>query len=413
MWPDAADDLQSMRIHAEKYFRPMTTAVKPDLEQREYVLGVMEEWYKPCIWQLPDDFLSRDRFLGVLRRLDFSSSPGYPYCREKQTIGEWLGFDGFFLFDETQVEILWHDVNLAIGGQSKLIQRVFIKPEPHKKAKAEEGRWRLIMSFPLNHQVLWHMLFDFMNDLEIRHATEIPSQQGIQLFGGAWKGHLRRWKQAGYDTGLDKSAWDWTFMYWLLEWDLQFRYRMGRGRMMEEWWRLAEQEWSLAFGQGSLFITTKGFLLRQEVPGIMKSGSVVTISTNSHAQAMLHILVCRDECTDPEPFPACCGDDTLQRLDQASVLGYRKYGAIVKSASDGLEFVGHEFTDLGPQPLYMEKHFNRFIHIDEKYLPEYLDAMSRLYVKTPYFGVWSALADIFGCSVPSRQKLLNFYDYSC
>lgn len=375
------------------------------------MLSIMEEWYGPCRWVLPDDWFSFERYLAVLKRLTFSSSPGYPYCRQKQTVGEWLGFDGF-TFDPLQVQLLWYDVQLVYNDESEMIQRVFIKQEPHKKAKAQEGRWRLIMAFPLNFQVFWHMLFDYQNDLEIAHATSIPSQQGIWLHGGAWKDHMARWKQNGYDVGLDKSAWDWTYPWWLLEWDLEFRFRLGHGIGMDEWYRHAKRQWEYAFGDKAKFITTEGYLLEQCVPGIMKSGSVVTISSNSHAQAMLHILVCLDEGVAYEPFPACCGDDTLQRLDQASVGGYSKYGVVVKSASEGLEFIGHEFLVTGPAPLYMEKHFNRYVHCeDDEIASDYVEGMARLYVKTPYFYVWEELSISIGRLLPSKQALTRWYDH--
>lgn len=389
----------------------MTQAITPDLNAREKVLEIMEDWYAPTRWILPDDWFSRASFEKVLRRLDNTSSPGYPYCKEKQTIGEWLGFDGF-KYDKIQTEILWMDVNRVFRGEDELVQRVFIKQEPHKAAKACEGRWRLIMAFPLHFQVFWHMLFDYQNDKEIAHSTSIPSQQGIWLHGGAWKNHIARWKQAGYNVGLDKSAWDWTYPKWLLDWDLQFRFRMGHGWRMDEWFHHASRQYELAFGVGATFITTEGYVLKQTVPGIMKSGSVITISSNSHAQAMLHVLVCLDEGVDPEPFPACCGDDTLQRLDQASVQGYLKYGVVVKSASEGLEFMGHEFLDTGPAPLYIEKHFNRFCHIDKKYVHEYLESMARLYVKTPYYDFWEAISINMGLLLPSKSLMLRWYDHS-
>lgn len=181
---------------------------------------------------------------------------------------------------------------------------------------------------------------------------------------------------------------------------------------MDDWMDHAKKQWELAFGAGARFITTAGYELEQLEPGIMKSGSVVTISTNSHAQAMLHALVCMDEGVDPWPYPACCGDDTLQRLDQASIPGYAKYGVIIKSASEGLEFMGHELLSTGPAPLYMEKHFNRFLHIDGRFVADYLDAMCRLYVKTPYFRVWEELSIEFDCLTASKSALERWYDHA-
>lgn len=335
----------------------------------------MEQAYSPCVWSLPDDFDSRDRFEQALRRLDMQSSPGMPYMKEAPTNGKWLKWNGV-LYDEMQANRLWHDVKLVLADDWDHLIRVFIKQEPCKTHKAKEGRWRLIMASSLPVQVAWHMLFDYMNDLEIKECYNIPSQHGLVMVGGGWKDYLRSWKNQGLTVGLDKSAWDWTAPFWTFEWDLDFRYRMGRGKRMEEWYRLAKLMYRHMFEEAVIQLSD-GTLLRQMVPGIMKSGCVNTISTNGHAQVMLHCVVAEEARKPYEPYPKTCGDDTLEHPMHTEDLElYSQYGVVVKSVSEDLEFVGHQFTDNGPHPLYMSKHLKKLLYSSDEILPEYFDAMA-------------------------------------
>lgn len=373
----------------------------------------MEKAYKGTVWTLPDDFISFNRFADVLYRLDRSSSPGWPYVLQKPTIGEWLGFDGIE-FDYCQVQSLWCDVQAVIIGHFETFYRVFIKQEPHSKAKAEEGRWRLIVASPLCVQVVWQMLFAYQNDLEIEKCYDIPSQQGVVLCGGGWKVYRRLWQSRGYDTGLDKRAWDWTAPKWAIDYDLEFRYRMGRGENMACWYSIAKRLYDDMFEHPTLRLSD-GSMYQQVVGGVMKSGCVNTISTNSHIQVMIHMMACWDQGVDHYPLCVACGDDTLQKKSQAiDISSYAKYGAIVKSASDELEFVGHEFLAGGPEPLYGEKHLVKLQHVKEEELAEYFDSMLRLYAHSSNFSLWESLSRLLGVSdkVLSKDSYLYWYDVS-
>ncbi|APG75841.1 hypothetical protein 2 [Hubei sobemo-like virus 47] len=370
----------------------------------------MEEAYRPVVWRLPDDFMSYERFLIAVSRLDMSSSPGYPYVKEHSTNRQVMEYDGFKCSDYALAR-MWTALNAYLDGQTELYLSCFIKSEPHKMAKVEEGRWRLIMASPLHVQICWNMLFMYQNDLEISKCYEIPSQQGIVLPGGGWKVYLKQWKSRGYDTGLDKSAWDWTAPNWLIDLDLDFRRRMGRGSRMDDWWKIARKLYDDMF-VSPLILLSSGALYKQIVPGVMKSGCVNTISTNSHMQVMVHILACWEQGVDYEPLPVCCGDDTLQRKAQAVDVGaYEKFGAIVKSASEDMEFVGHDITDAGPVPLYLGKHVVKAMHVPEAYLDDYLDSMCRMYCKSPVYEFWDDLAFDCGVAVYSQEYYRRWYDY--
>lgn len=337
------------------------------------------------------------------------SSPGWPYLCEATTNGNFLGWNQID-FDPLKIERLWFDVRTYLENPVQITLFCFVKLEPHKISKIRENRWRLIMASPIHVQVVWTMLFGYQNDLEIQQCYHIPSQQGVILPGGGWKLFLEQWRSRGYDTGLDKSAWDWTFPYWLIELDLDFRRRMGRGAKMGSWWEIASKLYNDMFVNPWVLLSNGAFY-EQVYPGVMKSGCVNTISSNSHAQVMVHILVAASTGSPMYPLPVCCGDDTLQRKDQATDLeAYERFGAIVKSASEGLEFVGHEFISCGPVPLYLGKHLVKSFHVDDRNVSDYFDSMCRMYCKSPLFDFWSSYARFSGVNVYSREYYNHWYD---
>lgn len=371
-----------------------------------------EHAYRKCVWTLDPDFLSRDCFDKAVLRLDMQSSPGYPYQREATTNGQWLKWNGVCC-DTMQLERLWFDVRSVLDDSWDHVLRVFVKQEPHKKRKALENRWRLIMASALPVQVAWQMVFGKLNDLEIAQSYFIPSQQGIVLVGGGWKKYRDSWVEQNLTCGLDKSAWDWTAPVWALWLDLELRARLGRGRGLDKWRETASLLYRRMFDDVKL-ILSDGSMFRQTVPGIMKSGCVNTISTNSHCQVFVHIVVALDQNLPIYPLPACVGDDTLQSdVHTQDLDAYRRYGVVVKTATDTIEFVGHEFRDSGPCPMYIQKHLKKLQYVEEENLAAYLDSMARMYCHTEWYFFWERMSEILGYGLPlSHQSYLYWYDHS-
>lgn len=398
-------------VHSHKFFKPSSRAKVPSDEYKQRMLYDMELAYRESRWVLPDDFLEYGRFLDAVRSLDMTSSPGIPYMREATSNGEWLKWNGFEA-DHFQLARLWHDVKLVFDGKAgPLYLRTFIKQEPHKISKVMEKRWRLIQASPLAEQVCWSMLFKYHNDREIAKSYFIPSQHGIKLVGGGWKRYRSQWQTLGLEYGLDKSAWDWTMPYWAICLDLEFRRRMGVGSQLGQWHKLATMLYDRMF-KDAILVTSDGSMWRQTVPGVMKSGCFNTISTNGHGQSMIHCCVCYDEGLAVEPMCKSCGDDTLSAARHVhNISAYTKYGVIVKSASESLEFVGHEFTSSGPHPLYMAKHLKKIQYVTEENIAQYLDSMARMYIHTRYFDLWASVAHASGYDLPlSRDAYLYWYD---
>lgn len=403
-------------IAHSQYFRGSSEKLEPLARELDRALAIMEKAYAPCKVKVAEDFDQHTAFLRAVTKLDKTSTPGYPYNIRAPTIGDYLKFDGLW-FDQFKLDSLWHDVQQLIGelDQAELYFNVFIKEEPHKMAKVESGRWRLIVGSPLHFQVLCHMLFDDFNDQQVEHCYFIPSQFGIKLNGGSWRQYRAQWTSKGYNTGLDKSAWDWTVPGWKIAAALEFRKRMCYGVRYVDWSVLASRVYDRMF-KDPILILSDGTLLRQLFPGIMKSGFVNTISDNSAMQVLDHILVCSRLGIPYEPLPVAVGDDTLQCDWQvADVDAYRQLGAIIKSATFGLEFVGCEFTSRGPVPVYLEKHLYKACYIkDEEAMVQYLDAMMRYYVYSQHFSVWEAIANRLGLMgrLRSKQYYLSWYEYS-
>lgn len=395
------------------YYKQSASVSEPERSRLERVLNILEEEYACVRTEIREDFDLFSGFYRAVRRLENSSTPGYPYCTESPTIGSYLGFDGLE-YNDFKLQKLWFDVQKLLDGDfSELLFNVFIKEEPHKMEKVDEGRFRLIIGSPLHFQVLCHMLFDDMNDKQIEKSYEIPSQQGIILNGGGWRSYVRLWTGLGLNCGLDKRAWDWTVPGWKIRTSLEFRKRMVYGRKHQRWAMLAEKAYSALFDQPKL-ILSDGRVFQQLYPGIMKSGCVNTISDNSLMQVIDHILVCEDLGVKHLPLPRAVGDDTLSNSSQVyDTCAYAKYGAVVKSASDGLEFVGMEFTSYGPIPLYLDKHLYKVAYCSPTVLEQYLDAMLRMYSYSTTYYLWEEIALRCGLlgRMRSRQYYLNWYDY--
>lgn len=413
----AEAELQSLAAHSKFFEWSRASGLTLTDRERESVLYEMENLYVAARYRLRADFGSRAHFEEVIRNLDMTSSPGYPYSQEASTIGQWLGWTGLY-FNELRVDRLWQDCQVFINGDMDTVYRVFIKTEPHKKSKADAGRWRLIICPPLCEQVVWTMWFGQGNDVEIETCGRTPSLQGISLVEGSWKDYNRLFREKGLDHALDKSAWDWTAHIEWIELDLKLRYRLFTAEAgVKRWWlEVAERLYERAFYHPRLLLSN-GDVWEQQYPGVMKSGCVNTISTNSHCQVFPHIWLAQKLGRPIHPVPFAVGDDTLgSRHNTHSPDEYAKAAVLVKEGSDeGLQFVGHDFDpeyEDPPLPSYRAKHFCRYLEVSEDALDGFLESMVRLYAhEDDMSDVWRDLADAHSILLPSREFCAFWYDH--
>lgn len=368
----------------------------------------------PAVYDLPDDFDSYDSFREVVRNLDFTSTPGYPYCREQPTIGQWLKFDGFDGFDEFQLARLWHDVQEFLRGELDPVYKAFIKQEAHSRTKAEQQRWRLIICFPLNVQVAWHMYFRHGNKSMLKASYDIPTQFGFELTKGNWKLYYKQWMSKRLNAGTDISAYDfgvtWTKIKDIV---VPLRARMTRGRRKDEWLSGVLRLYEKAYCDTRILMP-RGELVAITVDAAEKSGSPNTISDNSllrfHQAVQVNLLL----GNPVYPLGSYVGDDALEHIpdvnEEIYIDAYRRLGWVLKKVDRGLEYIGHRFTQDGPQPLYVGKHLWNFVYCEDEILPAYLDSMCRLYVHSPHYWIWESLAQQLGVRVMSQDYYRVWYD---
>lgn len=402
-------------IHLDQFTRFALEKDNWTTELEDQALAIAEHALHPASYFLPGDYLSYERFQHVLRTLNFQASPGYPYTKEYPTIGEWLKFDGIS-FDLYQVERLWLDVERVIKGESAMCLKAFIKMEPHKITKAVAGRWRVIMCFPLDYQVLWKMLFDYGNEQFLTASYDIPIQHGLKMVGGDWKLYYRQWQHLGLNAGTDISAFDWCVTLRKMRLVYELRRRLAKGSHVEGWFQLASRLLT------ELFVCPKilfpdGEVWEMTVPAVQKSGSPNTIADNSMLRLIEAIVVALQAGTPVYPLPRTVGDDALEKLELTDEaisklrLAYHDRGWILKQVVPGMDFVGHIFSVSGPRPSYEAKHLWRYCYLPDEIIPEFLEGMARLYAHSPSFKVWEDLAERRGVKLMSRAYYQAWYDF--
>lgn len=185
----------------------------------------------------------------------------------------------------------------------------------------------------------------------------------------------------------DCSAFDWTFPEWLVNDILDTRIARMRGVSAEIEWAMRAR-WREVLSTDCVVRLPNGSRYRQSVPGIMKSGWLLTISVNSEAQERLSIAAWMRTQTGSVPRVWSMGDDVLMEWppdsdEKGFVEELTRLGVIVKQASHSLEFAGFSFGRVNGypvvNPLYERKHRFLLRHVPENQLEEVVSAYGCLY----------------------------------
>lgn len=389
----------------------------------------MEDAYTTARWKIPEDFLTRAHFERCLKRVTWTSSPGFPYCEMGYaTNGAVVGWNNGE-WDEAKVDMLWRSVQMRLAGTTQADDiKVVIKPEFHKVQKIEEKRYRIIASVGLIDQLIDRLLFTEQNDAEIRNWSTIPTKAGWSPFVNDGARVLRdtllqnTMRRNSRFMAIDRKAWDWTVRGWMVELDLEFRKRMMcPSRHMEQWCQLAGRRyWELyrvgaESGRPPTWRTSDGQTFIQQFAGLQKSGCLNTLSTNSHCQVIVHALASLRSGHDPHAnIPAVIGDDTLQ-VEFGGMERYydamTKLGVSLKPPvlSQDAEFAGFWLKQDGSvDPAYRSKHLIKLMYCPPDVYPETLASYQILYAwTTVYDMVTQRLFEVKPELSRSREALIN------
>jgi hypothetical protein len=337
---------------------------------------------KPAVWKNPDDLFEFSHYMRVLDDIEMKSSPGLPLLYHAPTNGQLLkNADGSW--NESRVHYLWALVQRALKNRTCDPIRIFVKNEPHKLQKIEEGRFRLIYAVSLVDQVIDKMLFSVMNDRMVELYGYIFPMGGWSQLTGGWR--LMSHTEQGYDA----TAWEYTMPAWVCDAVLRIRTELCLNPNAETghgtWLELANWRYSCLFDK-PLFQLSSGLQIQQGVEGIMKSGCNNTLSDNSIGGGAVD-----DRCAVKvgERFDKSLkqlGDDgsRAKRMSEAKARAFRDYGILLKEPEQG-EFCGMKFLpDNVIEPAYRGKHLTALKYLDPANAKETFQSYQILYGKSAY-----------------------------
>nr|ACF48393.1 P1 protein-P2 fusion protein [Beet western yellows virus] len=365
-WPQfgAQAELKSLRLQAARWLERAQQVKIPSSEERERVIRKCCEAYKNVKSNGPNatrgNKLSWGNFLEDFKQavfsLEFDAGIGVPYVAYgKPTHRGWVENHELlpilarltFIRLQKMLEVRFEDLTPEQLVQQGLCDpiRVFVKGEPHKQSKLDEGRYRLIMSVSLVDQLVARVLFQNQNKREITLWRAVPSKPGfglstdeqvaefVQLLSAQVQVSppqlINNWRQ--HLVATDCSGFDWSVSDWLLEDDMEVRNRLTTD--LNETTSKLRAAW-LKCISNSVLCLSDGTLLAQRVPGVQKSGSYNTSSSNSRIRVMA-AFHCGAE------WAMAMGDDALESV--STDLGkYAALGFKVEESSK-LEFCSHIF----------------------------------------------------------------------
>lgn len=349
------------------------------IRQEQFVIPTAVEMIDGW-WEIPDDFMSFQHYLRVvLGKIKWTSSPGYPYMlRFPDNRCFFSVVDGQPSWE--RVLDVWNQVQMRLRDREADPIYLFVKPEPHKLSKAH--RKRLISGVAIIDQIIDHMLFDDFNDGLVAKAWLGPVKVGWTPYLGGWKTFPRE------GVSMDRSSWDWTMQPWLFRalYDIRDHSCLTDGPRRELWRDLAAWRYRSLF-ENPVYVCPDGEKFRQREGGVMKSGSVLTITDNSVAQIVLHLRVISEihsplEWDDKVGWIWALGDDTRQSVPddiRAYATKLREF-CIIKECSRAPEFAGYRFLQAGRcEPLYKGKHAFNLMHASPRVQEDLAVAYSLLY----------------------------------
>jgi len=346
----AITDSWAERLSFSVHTRVINRTQPPDLTG---IHSQCEQAYSKAVWSIPSTTLE-EQCLAAIRRLDKTTNPGYPLCRQYTSNGLLLDAVGESGLITMVMQRIQEYLNSGPTAADPI--RVFIKRELHSRKKFQAGRMRLIWSISVVDALVDHILFDPSLQAEVTNHREIPAQPGLSFANGGMIGLYRRLAACtGQFAAADKSNWDWTVAGWEYDFDNQARRRLCLN------WPTVENDFEKLWNMRYIALSqcrmmfSNGESYAQNFRGIMKSGSVLTISMNSRLQFMLKLLYLKSVGVLYEPAKhllVAMGDDTIESVTGVDLEDYQRYvnslGHILKRFEKrptpiGLDFCSQEY----------------------------------------------------------------------
>lgn len=291
--------------------------------------------------------------------------------------------------------------------------RCFIKREPHKRKKIEEGRYRLISAVSLVDTMTDRLMFGWLARAVLEGVGDTPCMVGWSPVGGGAR--VLSMYFAGLKTrSLDMSGWDWTVPGWMLR-ALKEVLKILAVAHNPGWSEWVDKRWQALF-RDAIFVFGNGMMVQQPGWGLMKSGCFLTIILNSLAQILLHEMAVISLSLEHLNYVVLGDDKTIQAFRRFAEYQefIRGLGFKLKDSEERevVEFAGFVCTERTSVPEYREKHVYAVLHGEEETMDERLSMYSLLYVHEPVMYGWvsGVLAERNPTLVRPRAELLGIFD---
>lgn len=257
----------------------------------------------------------------------------------------------------------------------------FVKPEPHKAKKIAEGRLRLISGISLIDSLIDRLLFMKWTKLMMVNLTNTPIVIGWTPINAVQFHYMMGGQHSKY-LDVDKSAWDWSLKPWILEMVKQVLCGLTSA---PSWWvERVNKRFEFLF-DSPIWKFQDGTIIKQQLPGIMKSGCYMTIWINSIGQLLLHHLAMARSGIAMHT-PLVVGDDTTQPYYDEDIQSYLQeiinLGFVIKpTVGPVAEFCGFKFPGFKSLPAYKSKHqfLLRHLTLDDDIAVQTLQSYQLLY----------------------------------
>lgn len=289
-----------------------------------------------------------NRIKSCISDLNLNASPGYPWCfwaLDKRNLIDRIGEDALInlvwerLKALDSMELSGYTAAGAVKNNCTDPIRLFVKNELHSREKVLQGRMRLIMSVSVVDELVERFLCTDQNHMEIDEWANIPSKPGMGLDDESLKVLIGNLSEFNVPVQTDVSGFDWSVKGWMLQLDAEARILLSRSASESRYARLMRNrvrclsQAVLVLSDGSVFVQVK--------PGIQKSGSYNTSSTNSRVRWMLAQFVGAGRAM-------VMGDDAVEEYAAGAQEKYVAFGLRLKeykltSLEEGIEFCAVSF----------------------------------------------------------------------
>nr|UHS71501.1 MAG: hypothetical protein 2 [Sobelivirales sp.] len=287
-------------------------------------------------------------------KMNGTAVPGTPYHFTYPRKSDWISKDLESLVDLVLERLTLLEYiapsNLELHANTELIAygfqdpvSIFVKGEPHKIEKIQQGRYRLIANCTLVEEAIKRLLFAEQNDADKADCYNESGSAG----GWDWTTDeaasrcfrsLKSWLPTAATS--DVSAWDWSVKEWMFMAELEIRRRLNGASKTSSWYKISYNVYK-CFCR-SVYILTDGTAYTLEHPGVQKSGDYNTTTTNGRIRNLMAVLVGSEKSKS-------AGDDNISTYVDDAVAKYAKYGLKVtdyKKVENGrVPFCSATFTE--------------------------------------------------------------------